>query len=364
MRLPRECYQMQQTIETHLPNLSQAQLAGLVLWVCGAILAGSACQNAVAAALSTKGNWYNLRQRLREWLYDGGDRASPCQTELDVSLCFAPLLRWVLSWWHSDRLALAVDPTLKGNDTTAIVISVVYRGCAIPVAWRIHHATQRGSWMDPIVELLRELAPAVPEEMTVIVLCDRGLASPKLWQQIRVQGWHPYMRYAKNVTFCADGGRRLPARAFVPRPDTAWIGSGTAFSTPAAKRRCTLLAVWYVEQEEPWIILTDLPPDQVGVSWYALRFWIELGFKAIKSLGWKWARPGEPTRRASPGTGWCCRWRRCWPWPMAPEWKTPTSGGLRRAACGRPPKPVPYWIRGRCRPSTAARGTGQDGSSA
>ena len=128
MRLPRECYQMQPTIETHLPNLSQAQLAGLVLWVCGAILAGSACQNAVAAALSTKGNWYNLRQRLREWLYDGGDRASPCQTELDVSLCFAPLLRWVLSWWHSDRLALAVDPTLKGDDTTAIVISVVYRG--------------------------------------------------------------------------------------------------------------------------------------------------------------------------------------------------------------------------------------------
>ena len=32
------------------------------------------------------------------------------------------------------RLALAVDPTLKGDDTTAIVISVVYRGCAIPVA--------------------------------------------------------------------------------------------------------------------------------------------------------------------------------------------------------------------------------------
>ena len=114
-------------------------------WSCGCAglsLAGSACQNAVAAALSTKGNWDNLRQRLREWLYDGGDRARPCQTELDVSLCFAPLLRWVLTWWCSDRLALAVDPTLKGDDTTAIVISVVYRGCAIPVAWRILHAQQ------------------------------------------------------------------------------------------------------------------------------------------------------------------------------------------------------------------------------
>ncbi len=86
MRLPRECYQMQQMIETHLPNLTQAQLAGLVLWVCGAILAGSACQNAVASALSPWGRWNNLRQYLRqylrEWLYDGSDRARPCQTEL------------------------------------------------------------------------------------------------------------------------------------------------------------------------------------------------------------------------------------------------------------------------------------------
>ena len=296
MRLPRECYQMKQLIQTHLPHLTQTQLTGLAWWVCGAILAGSACQNAVAAALSTRGNWHNLRQYLREWLYDGSDRARPCKTQLEVSICFVPLLRWVLAWWRSERLALAVDPTSKKDDSVAIVISVLYRGCAIPVAWHIRHANQRGSWMDPIVELLRELAPAVPREMTVVVLCDRGIASPKLWKQIRAHGWHPYMRYPKNITFCAEDGRRLPARAFVPRPDTAWIGWGTAFGRGTAKRRCTLLAVWYKEQGEPWVILTDLPPDQAGVSWYALRFWIELGFKALKSLGWQW----QKTRRTDP----------------------------------------------------------------
>ena len=95
-------------------------------------------------------------------VYDGSDRARPCKTQLDVTLCFAPLLRWVLTWWRSGRLALAIDPTLKGDQTTAIGISVLYRGCAIPVAWSIHRATQRGSWMDPTVELLKELAPAVP----------------------------------------------------------------------------------------------------------------------------------------------------------------------------------------------------------
>ena len=253
----------------------------------------------MASALSPWGRWNSLRQYLREWLYDGSDRARPCQTELDVSLCFAHLLSWVLVWWNSDRLALAVDPTLKGDQTTAIVVNVLYRppeADAIPVAWRIHHATQRGSWADPTVELLKALAPAVPKDMTVIVLCDRGIASPKLWEQVRAQGWHPSMRYRKNITFCAEGGKRLPAQRFVSVPDTAWVGRGTAFSTAKAKRRCTLLVVWYSEQEEPWIILTDLAPDQVGPSWYALRFWIELGFKALKSLGWKW----DKTRRTDP----------------------------------------------------------------
>ena len=305
MRLPRECYQMKQLIQTHLPHLTQTQSDTIELIGIGARLGLVGVRRHPGRQRLPErrgrrplypGQLAQPAQYLREWLYDGSDRARPCKTQLEVSICFVSLLRWVLAWWRSERLALAVDPTSKKDDSVAIVISVLYRGCAIPVAWHIRHADQRGSWMDPIVELLRELAPAVPREMTVVVLCDRGIASPKLWQQIRAHGWHPYMRYPKNIIFCAEDGRRLPARAFVPRPDTAWVGWGTAFGRGTAKRRCTLLAVWYTEQEEPWVILTDLPPDQAGVSWYALRFWIELGFKALKSLGWQW----QKTRRTDP----------------------------------------------------------------
>ena len=152
------------------------------------------------------------------------------------------------------------------------------------------------------------------------------------------------MRYRKNVTFCADGGKRLPARAFVSRPDTAWIGRGTAFGTPKAQRRCTLVVVWYAKQKEPWIILTDLPPQEVGVSWYALRFWPRIKYGVTLS-NWAsrpsraWAgsgtRPGAPTQLASPATGWCCRWQHYWLWPTAPE-------------------PAPYLIRGWKTPMTAA----------
>ena len=115
MRLPSETYQIRQTIETHLPHLSQPQLAGLALWVCGAILAGSACQNAAASALSPWRKWNNLRQRLREWLYDGSARARPCKTQLDLTLCFAPLLRWVLTGCLLGAYLVAFRPAGPGH---------------------------------------------------------------------------------------------------------------------------------------------------------------------------------------------------------------------------------------------------------
>ena len=296
MRLPPECYQMLQTVEQHMPHLRPSQVTGLVLWVYGTILAKSSCQNAVATALSVMGNYNSLRQYIREWLYDGRDRASPCRVQLDVSSCFVPLLRWVLSLWQSDRLVLAIDPTMKADQINSIVISVVYRSCAIPVAWHILPANSPGQWIAPVVDLLALLSSAVPKDKTVLVMCDRGLRSPRLWKQIRSSGWHPYVRQSINTVFCPDGGTRLPARYLVPGPGHAWVGGGTAFRATGIRRRGTMIVVWDKGQEEPWVVMTDLPPAEAGVCWYALRFWIELGFKAIKSVGWQW----QKTRRTDP----------------------------------------------------------------
>ena len=78
MRLPTECYQMHQTIQHHLPELRRSHVKGLTLWVYGTILAGSGCQSAVVTALLFMGSFNSIRQYLREWLYDGSDRARPC----------------------------------------------------------------------------------------------------------------------------------------------------------------------------------------------------------------------------------------------------------------------------------------------
>ena len=181
MRLPSECYQMQKTIEPHLPHLSQE--------------AGSACQNAVASALSPWSNWYNLRQRLGVALRRRRPRDSLTDGRNSLRHCCGGS-----SAGGGRRLGLGQSTPPSKATSHRHRIRVVYRSCAIP--WPAHVARRPARpWMDPTVELLQALAPAVPENMTVSVLCDRGIASPKLWQQIRDQGWHPGMRYRKNIDF-------------------------------------------------------------------------------------------------------------------------------------------------------------------
>jgi hypothetical protein len=115
MRFPGELYQMEQTLAHDLPHLRPAQRRSWALWVYGTILAQSAGQNAVITALLAVGRWHALRQRRREWLYDGEDNAAPCLTQLDVSRCFAPLRRWRPTRWF-DINTYSCQP-VQGEDT-------------------------------------------------------------------------------------------------------------------------------------------------------------------------------------------------------------------------------------------------------
>ena len=83
-----------------------------------------------------------------------------------------------------------------------------------------------------------------------------------------------------------------------PQVGMRWRGRGTAFSTKAAQLDCTLLAWWDEGHTEPWVVLTDLPPECSDACWYGLRAWIEQGFKDQKRGGWQWqqTRMTDPAR--------------------------------------------------------------------
>src|SRR5215467_13587628 len=125
------------TIMHHLPHLSKPQATVLALWSFGMVLARSCALTAVSHLLAKgmKRKEQTVRQQLREWYYDTPRKRGPKRQALHVETCFPVLLGWVVSWWQGTQLALAIDATALGTRFVVLAVSVVYRGCAIPVAW-------------------------------------------------------------------------------------------------------------------------------------------------------------------------------------------------------------------------------------
>jgi hypothetical protein len=134
-----------------------------------------------------------LRQRLREWCYNNRGQRGTHRQAVEVSTCFAPRLAWVLAWWASAerRLALVLDASTLSDRFTVLAISVVYRGCAIPVAWQVVRPQTKGAWTPYWKALLAPFAGRVPEDWLVVVLADRGVSARWLYEAIQQCGWHP-----------------------------------------------------------------------------------------------------------------------------------------------------------------------------
>jgi len=286
-------WQWRAELAKRLPGLSVAQVRVLAEWSLGMVLSRSSALSAVSLwwATETGQRQGTVRQRLREWCYSVERKRGGGRQELEVEPCFAALLAWIVASWSGRQLALALDATTLGDRFVVLAISVVYRGCAVPVAWSIVAAGEKRAWRPEWERLLGHLRGTVPADWTVIVLADRGLYARWLFTTIVGLGWHPFLRVNLGGTFRpAEEARFRALRSFVPAADQRWAGTGTAFKSPAGRLRCTLLAWHGVGYTDPWLILTDLPPEATAIAWYGLRAWIEQGFKVTKRGGWQWQR--------------------------------------------------------------------------
>jgi hypothetical protein len=282
------------------PNLSRPQARVLALYSFGMFLAQRCGLNSVVAVLVPLLGigFHTLRSRLQEFYQPAAAKSGRQRAELDVTTCFAPLLAWILRGWHSPCLALALDATSLGNRFTVLSIGLVYRGEAIPVAWKVLPANVPHPWRPELQALLRVFAALVPVHYQVIVMTDRGLYARWLYRAIQALSWHPVMRITQLSRFCKQGSRQaIPVTTLVPQPGCRWQGRGVAFPKKAERRlECTLMACWEEHYDEPWFLVTDLAPDQSEALWYGMRSWIEGGYKLLKSGGWEW----QATRMSAP----------------------------------------------------------------
>jgi hypothetical protein len=247
--------------------------------------------------------FYTLRERLRDLYREApakaGAKRGGKRCDLDLNMCWAPWLAWVLEGWQNKQLALALDATTLGQRFTVLAISVLYRGCAVPIAWKVLRATEAHAWEPEWKMLLNHFHNVVPADWNVIVLADRGLYAKWLFEAITTLHWHPLLRINSQGKVRPKGWYHwIELKDVVKSVGRRWQGDVTVFKNAPGRLECTLLAAWDEGYSDPWLVVTDLPPQAADVCWYGLRAWIEQGFKRIKRGGWQWqyTRMDKPER--------------------------------------------------------------------
>jgi len=290
-------------VSTNLAHLTKPQATVLALWSFGIATTRSCGRSTVATflALLLQQPLANLEQRLYEWCLDATDKAGTKRTELDLSTCFVPLLRWIVRLWSCQQIALTLDATSLGDQFVVLAVCVVYRGCGIPVAWTILPAQKKRAWRREWLRMLRELRPAIPRAWTVLVLADRGLYASWLFRRIVRLHWHPFLRINQRCKFRPQGQAQFVwLSELVGQIGQRCRLAGTAFASKDCQLSCTLVAWWGTGHKQAWFVLTDLPPDECDAQWYGLRSWCEQVFKCTKRGGWQWQQTQmrEPNRVA------------------------------------------------------------------
>ena len=200
-----------------------------------------------------------------------------------VYLPFAQAL--VQSLAHTE-LVLVIDGSVVGAGCMALVLSVVYRGRALPLGWLVVKA-KKGHLAETLhIKLVKQVHSLLPVGSQVVFLGDGEFDGCRLLRRVAYYGWQYVCRTAKNSQLWSDEHDHFAiSKLAVSRGHLVYL-SEVAFSKHEYGPLLAI-AVWQKAYDKPLYLLTNLTLPAQAVLLYKKRFHIETFFSDQKSRGFR-----------------------------------------------------------------------------
>lgn len=180
-------------------------------------------------------------------------------------------------------LNFVMDGSEVGRKCLALVVSVVYRGRALPIVWIVVKGSKGHFPEDTHVKLVQKVHELVPEITDVVFLGDGEFDGTTLQAELEKYRWRYVCRTASNTILSKDGAEcayhDLPLQA-----GQSWSIADVSFTR---KYYGPVMAIgwWRLGYQEPIYLVTNLDSANEACQWYQKRFRIETFFSDQKSRG-------------------------------------------------------------------------------
>ena len=198
---------------------------------------------------------------------------------------FVPYAEILLTHLALETLVLVMDGSVVGRDCTALMIHVLYKGRALPLAWRVRQGP-KGHFPEDlhiaVVELIREW---IPEGAKVVFLGDGEFDGTALQATLSKAGWSYACRTAMSTVATWEGETfRLDTLGACSKPGTLIALQEVKF-TRDAYGPVMVLSCWAKGYHDPLYLVSNMATAEEACRFYEKRFRIETFFSDQKSRG-------------------------------------------------------------------------------
>ena len=253
----------------------ERHLNTLIAMICGLVGAQRAYLSVIADhAPSGRADQESVVARFRRWL------KHDAQT---VDGWFLPVAEALLATLAQQPLTLVMDGSVVGRGCIALMLSVVYHGRALPLAWVVVKGKKGHFPQQTHCALLHQLQPLIPSSADVTLLGDGEFDGTEFQALLRTLHWKYVCRTAPNLLMTVEGqqftiGAMAPARGERLAVRPAWV-------TAEEYGPVSILALWEEAYEEPLYLVTNMLDLEAAVAVYRKRAHVETFFSDQKSRG-------------------------------------------------------------------------------
>jgi Transposase DDE domain len=198
---------------------------------------------------------------------------------------FLPYAECLLAHWAWETRVLVMDGRVVGCGCAALMLHVIYKGRALPLAWRVRHGPKGHCPEDLHLALVELVRACLPAGTSVVLLGDGAFEGTTLQKTRNDAGWRYACRTAQStVATWAGATFRLDTLG-------AWSKPGTRIEwkevklTRDAYGPVMVLSCWAKGYQDPLYVVSNMDTAEEACRYYQKRFRIETFFSDQKSRG-------------------------------------------------------------------------------
>jgi Transposase DDE domain len=198
---------------------------------------------------------------------------------------FLPSVDLLLTQLAIETLVVVMDGSVVGRGCLALMLHVVYKGRALPLAWRVRQSP-KGHCPEALhIAVVELMSTVLPKGAKVVLLGDGEFDGPALQDTLSKGGWSYVCRTAMSTTATGDGTPcRLDALGACLQPGRL-LALHKVYSTRETYGPIMVLWWWAKGYQEPLYLVSNLATAEEACRLYHKRFRIETFFSDQKRRG-------------------------------------------------------------------------------